>query len=74
MKKSIINDGCHEKLLQFIRPHMALKGKTPAEMTGINLQLGQNTWESLIRKAKSSHFIHDFNCSYIEEGSRTLKF
>jgi transposase-like protein len=35
----------------FIRPYMALKGLTPAEMAGINLQLGQNKWESLIRKS-----------------------
>jgi hypothetical protein len=35
----------------FIRPHMALNGKTPAEMAGINLQLGQNKWESLIRQS-----------------------
>ncbi len=36
----------------FIRPHMALNGLTPAEMAGINLQLGQNRWEDLIRKSK----------------------
>jgi transposase-like protein len=35
----------------FIRPHMALNGLTPAEMAGINLQLGQNRWEDLIRKS-----------------------
>lgn len=35
----------------FIRPHMALNGKTPAEMGGINLKLGQNRWESLIRRS-----------------------
>jgi len=36
----------------FIRPHMSLNGKTPAEMAGINLQLEQNRWEDLIRKSK----------------------
>jgi putative transposase len=36
----------------FIRPHMALNGKTPAEVANINLQLGQNRWEDLIRKSK----------------------
>ena len=35
----------------FIRPHMALNGKTPAEVANINLQLGQNRWESLIRQS-----------------------
>ena len=31
----------------FLRPHSALKGKTPAEVAGINLDL-TNRWESLI--------------------------
>jgi len=35
----------------FVRPHMALDGKTPAEAAGINLQLGQNRWQSLIQQA-----------------------
>jgi transposase InsO family protein len=35
----------------FIRPHQALNGKTPAETANINLQLGQNRWESPIRKS-----------------------
>jgi transposase-like protein len=35
----------------FIRPHMALNGLTPAEMAGINLQLEQNKGESLIRRS-----------------------
>ena len=35
----------------FVRPHMALNGKNPAEMAGINLQFEQNKWESLIRKS-----------------------
>lgn len=34
------------------RPRQALSGKTPAEKTGINLQLEGNTWEQLIRQAK----------------------
>ncbi|MEM1994648.1 MAG: hypothetical protein QXW32_04145 [Nitrososphaerales archaeon] len=29
----------------FIRPHQALNGKTPAEMIGINLNLGKNQWK-----------------------------
>lgn len=36
----------------FIRPHMSLNGKTPAEVANIKLQLGQNRWEDLIRKSK----------------------
>ena len=34
----------------FIRPHMGLKGKTPAEVTGIGIE-GENKWISLIRSA-----------------------
>lgn len=34
----------------FIRPHMALNGKTPAQQAKLNLKLGQNKWLSLIRK------------------------
>jgi len=33
----------------FIRPHMALNGKTPA--AGMELELGKNRWYGLIRKA-----------------------
>jgi len=39
------------ELFHGIRPHMALNGKTPAEMARINLQLGQNKWESRIRQS-----------------------
>ena len=35
----------------FIRPHQALDGKTPAEASELNLELGQNRWISLIKKA-----------------------
>ncbi len=35
----------------FVRPHMALNGKTPSEMAGINLNLGDNKWKGLIDKA-----------------------
>ena len=38
----------------FIRPHMALNRKTPAEAAGINLQLGQNIWKTLIRQSATS--------------------
>lgn len=35
----------------FIRPHMALDGKTPAEVANLNLKLGQNKWLSLIQRS-----------------------
>jgi putative transposase len=36
----------------YLRPHTALNGKTPAEKAGIDLQLEGNKWEEIIRKAK----------------------
>jgi len=35
----------------FTRPHMALKGRTPAEAAGLDLKLGQNRWKSLIHQS-----------------------
>jgi len=35
----------------FIRPHMSLGGNTPAEIAGIDLQLGQNKWLDLLKQA-----------------------
>ncbi len=35
----------------FIRPHMALGGKTPAEMAGLDLNLGEKKWENLLRQS-----------------------
>lgn len=37
----------------FIRPHMALNGLTPAEVVNINLQLGQNRWLDLIKRSST---------------------
>jgi len=37
-----------------IRPHMALEGKTPAEVAGIDLQLEGNKWETIIKKETES--------------------
>lgn len=34
----------------FLRPHLSLKGKTPAEACGIDLKI-ENGWEGLIREA-----------------------
>jgi putative transposase len=36
----------------FIRPHQALDGKTPAEARGIKVE-GDNKWMTLIRNAKA---------------------
>jgi len=35
----------------YLRPHTALEGKTPAQAAGIELDLTGNRWEALIRKA-----------------------
>jgi putative transposase len=34
----------------FVKPHMALKGKTPAEASGIEIN-GKNKWMELIKNA-----------------------
>jgi transposase-like protein len=38
----------------FIRPHQALNGKTPAEVAGVDLKLGKNRWLKLVKKAKEN--------------------
>jgi len=35
----------------FVRPHQALNGKTPAEMANVDLKLGKNKWISLIKQS-----------------------
>jgi transposase-like protein/DNA-directed RNA polymerase subunit M/transcription elongation factor TFIIS len=35
----------------YLRPHMGLNGKTPAEVAGINLELEGNRWEKIIKRA-----------------------
>lgn len=37
----------------FIRPHMALNGKTPAEKFGIKIK-GENRWLTLIQNASGN--------------------
>ena len=37
----------------FIRPHMSLDGQTPAEASGLDLNLKENKWLTLIEKAYS---------------------
>jgi transposase InsO family protein len=43
----------------FLRPHSALDGKTPAEKAGINLQLEGNKWKELIERAKTPKVIKE---------------
>jgi len=38
----------------FIRPHMALDGKTPAEMCGLKVE-GENKWKTLIENASKAN-------------------
>jgi len=38
----------------FVRPHMALDGQTPAEAAGIDINLEGNRWMQLIRAAKAA--------------------
>ena len=44
------NDG-FKAYYNFIRPHQALNGKTPAEAAGINLKLGKEKWLDIIRNS-----------------------
>ena len=37
----------------YIRPHMGLEGKTPAEFAGIKI-VGENKWLTLIQNARIS--------------------
>jgi putative transposase len=55
------NNGSSEMMMDgykiyynFIRPHMGLNGKTPAEVADIPLQLGDNKWMSLIKISAQS--------------------
>ncbi len=41
----------------YIRPHEALNGKTPAEAAGITIE-GNNKWKTLIQNATKSRHIH----------------
>ncbi|MFH1774596.1 MAG: hypothetical protein ABH874_06520 [Methanobacteriota archaeon] len=54
----IQNEETSEALLErmkdyhnFIRPHTTLNGKTPTEVAGINLGLGEKKWGGLIRQS-----------------------
>ncbi|ALV62985.1 hypothetical protein ADU37_CDS12860 [Thermococcus sp. 2319x1] len=45
----------HMIYYNFIRPHMSLNGKTPAEEAGIDLNLGNNKWLDLLKKSLEFH-------------------
>ena len=47
---SILFDG-YQIYHNYVRPHMGLDGKTPAEVCGIEIQ-GDNKWKTLIQNAK----------------------
>ena len=49
-KDSVIFDG-YQLFHNFVRPHMSLNGKTPAEMCGIEIN-GDNKWITIIQNAK----------------------
>ncbi len=34
----------------FVRPHQALKGKTPAEAAGVGIS-GENKWDGLLKRS-----------------------
>ena len=40
----------YEVYHNFIKPHMGLNGKTPADMEGIEI-LGENKWKTIIENA-----------------------
>lgn len=48
-KDSVIFDGC-QLYHNYVRPHMALNGKTPAQACGIEIR-GQDKWKTLIQNA-----------------------
>ena len=39
----------------FVKPHMALEGQTPAQIAGIKIE-GKNKWMNLLEKAKDKHY------------------
>jgi len=47
----VCNNLPNNSLEVFVRPHQAIGGQTPAEAAGINLNLGENKVENLMRQA-----------------------
>ena len=45
----------HQLYYNFIRPHQSLFGITPAEIAGINLNLGNEKWEKLLMQSMKYH-------------------
>ena len=59
--RSMKSDDTTEELMEwfrtyynFIRPHQSLEGKTPAEVSGLYPDLGENKWLSLIKRASAN--------------------
>jgi hypothetical protein len=52
-KKDILILSGYQIYHNFVRPHMALDGKTPSEMCGLKV-VGENKWKTLIQNAKTS--------------------
>jgi len=46
----VIVDGL-KNYYNFLRPHMGLEGETPAKTANIDLELGRNRWQSIIKKS-----------------------
>jgi hypothetical protein len=40
----------------YIRPHMALNGKTPSEICGIKIE-GENKWKTIIENAMKERLV-----------------
>jgi len=38
----------------YLRPHMGLENKTPAQAANLDLELGRNRWQSIIRQSNSA--------------------
>jgi putative transposase len=47
---AVFNEG-FKVYYNFVRPNQALNGKTPAEVVGVDLKLGENKWLELVKKA-----------------------
>ena len=53
----------HRLYYNFIKPHMALNGKTPSQEAGITIE-GDNKWETLMRKAIHYKKLKNSKCKY----------
>jgi len=50
---SVFNDG-FKAYYNFVRSNQALNEKTPAEVAGVDLKLGETRWLGLVKKAKEN--------------------